>query len=262
MLSDSGSILSRPTLFARAGFSSVTLLTMGIGVAPDSTFAGRLSALCPAWRILNPSWVGYSSADYLNITRALLSTESPARSTVSSIRRVTIFWTLNDVYSHCDVGVPPGQVLRANGFPILNWLRQHYRTYAWLKQMFFDRPKAYFEFDSQFYRRDDPRFVAALHDVSAIRDVCTKRNVELQIVLLPYEYQLRPIDSGAHLPEQLLSQMLDSLHVQWCDLTPSLRKLPGNPQSLYLYGDGIHFSKRGHREISRDVQEALGSPCN
>jgi lysophospholipase L1-like esterase len=235
-------------------------VTMGIGVEPDSTFAGRLAAFFPGWLALNPSWIGYSSADYLNVVRTLLAQPRVAASSVAPIRRVTIFWTLNDIYSHCDVGLPPGQAVREYGSSILNWLRQHYRTYAWLKRMFFDRPKAYFDFDAQFYRPDDPRFVAASQDLSDIKTLCGNAGVQLDIVLLPYEYQLRRADSASYYPQVVLRDRLDSLHIRWYDFASTFRGLPGNRDSLYLFGDGIHFSEHGHREIARFVQDTVCIP--
>jgi hypothetical protein len=160
------------------------------------------------------------------------------------------------------VGLPPGQVVRDYASPILIWLRQHYRTYNWLKHLFLDRPKAYFQFDEQFYQPNDTRFIAASQDLVDIKELCTNAGVQLQVVFLPYEYQLRGADSIVCRPQTLLSQKLNSLHIRWHDVAPALRDLPGDHKSLYLFGDGIHFSNHGHNEICRYVQEAICSPTH
>jgi hypothetical protein len=230
-------------------------VTMGIGVEPDSTFAGRLSNLYPSRYIINPSWIGYSSSDYVNITRSLLFKHQLSNRLMLPIRRVTLFWTLNDVYSHCNVGLPPGQVVRNYGSWITKWMREHYLTYHWLKYLLLDRSKAYFQFDAQFYQRGDSCFTAALEDLKNIKQMCINAGVQFQVILLPYEYQIRQTDSTAYRPQTLISQELDSLHIQWYDLTPRFRDLPGNHRNLYLFGDGIHLSSLGHAEVSRYVQE-------
>jgi lysophospholipase L1-like esterase len=226
-------------------------VTMGPGVEPDSTFAGRLAATSPGWKILNPSWLGYSSADYVNVATALLRRSQARRSSLPEIRRVTLFWTLNDVYSHCAIGLPPGETVRASGSVFLTWIRQHYRTYFWLKALLFDRPKTYFEFDRQFYRRSDPRFLAASSDLDSLQRLCRGARVDFRIVLLPYEYQLRRNDSAAFHPQRLLSRELDSLGIRWYDSAPALMSSGENPRSLYRFGDGIHLSAAGHRELFR-----------
>lgn len=222
---------------------------MGIGVEPDSTFAGRLAARWPGWRILNASWIGYSSAGYLNVARALLADHRTSVRQTPVIRRVTLFWTLNDVYSRVDVGGPPGQVVREHGSSVLKWVRRYCRAYAWLKRLVFDRPKV--------CRRDDPRFVAALGDVVGLKALCDSAGVRMEIFLLPYEFQLRQTDSASFQPQRLLSQVLDSLTIAWYDPATTLRDAPGDPGGLYRFGDGIHFSPRGHLDIFSYLEGAL-----
>jgi hypothetical protein len=231
--------------------------TMGIGVEPDSSFAGRLSAAFRKWHIFNPSWLGYSSADYVNVAKVLFHRQLQSKLWTPKIRRLTIFWTLNDIYSHCDVGMPPGQVVRNYGSQSFAWLRQHFRTYAWFRHLFFDRPKTYFQFDDQFYQQDDPRFVAALKDLKILKKLCSNANVQLEVVILPYEYQLRRANLNANRPQAILTQELDKLHILSYDIASTFRDIAEDSQDFYLFGDGIHFSNRGHAVISHYVQETI-----
>jgi lysophospholipase L1-like esterase len=66
------------------------------------------------------------------------------------------------------------------------------------------------------------------------------------VYLLPYEYQLR---KGIKNPQQLFSEALKSHNIPVNDLAPAFAK-QGNIKSLYLYGDGIHFSEKGHRVVA------------
>jgi hypothetical protein len=53
-------------------------VTMGVGVNSDSTFSGLLAASLDSLKVLNPSLIGYSSRDYVNVLRVLLP-PPPAR---------------------------------------------------------------------------------------------------------------------------------------------------------------------------------------
>ncbi len=231
-------------------------VTMGIGIEPDSTFSGRIAADCRRSRILNPSWIGYSSADYVAVVSALLLSNAVPE-VQSRIHHVTIFWTLNDVYSNRDIGLQPGAQIREFGSTIYLFLKEHYRTYEWLKNVFFDRPKEYFEFDNAFYHEGDPRLSAALSDLDSLRKICEIARARLDVVLMPYEYQLRSKDKSVLAPQSILSHELDSLGIRYHDATPALAASVQNSKLLFRYGDGIHFSSRGHEVMSKYLRAIL-----
>lgn len=223
-------------------------VTLGIGIEPDSTFAGRMSG-GRRYSVHNASWIGYSSRDYLNIARSLLRDHIPSTLQRHPIRRVTIFWTLNDVYSNCDIGLAPGQSIRNRGSFFLGWLRRYYYTYSWLKALLFDRAKDYYEFDRQFYHRNDVRYQAAMADIDSLNKICTQKNIRLDMVLLPYEYQLRNCDSSAFAPQQLLTHDLTRRGIEYHDASSSPEFQSSDSKSLFLFGDGIHFSFKGHQRV-------------
>ena len=69
---------------------------MGIGVENDSTFAGILNSQIDSINILNPSLIGYSSKDYLNVVKKIVEENNNEL----EIRKLLIFWCLNDVYDN------------------------------------------------------------------------------------------------------------------------------------------------------------------
>jgi lysophospholipase L1-like esterase len=231
-------------------------VTMGIGIEPDSTFSGRIAAVLRQSRILNPSWIGYSSADYVAVVSALLL-RNAIPELKSGIHHVTIFWTLNDVYSNYDIGLLPGAQVREFGAGFYTFIKKHYRTYEWLKNMFFDRPKEYFEFDRKFYHQGDPHFTAAVADLDSIRKICAATGTRLEVVLMPYEYQLRSKNMSLLEPQKVLSHALDSLDIRHYDATPTLAAPGQDIRLLFRYGDGIHFSSRGHEVMSKYIREML-----
>ena len=226
-------------------------VTMGMGVDPDSTFAGRLSArAADSLRVLNPSLIGYSSRDYVNILSEM------AESDAHPITRVTVFWCLNDASSGSSEGEPPTEI--RNYIPALTlFIYRHVRTYQWLKKRFFDRPKAYYEYDRSRYDFESAHFARAVTDIVAIKQYASDLGAELEFVLLPYEYQFR---GGDRIPQHRMASVLDSLRIAYVDVALQMKNnivASGlhDASDFYLYGDGIHFSMEGHRVVSEIVTE-------
>jgi hypothetical protein len=219
-------------------------VTMGIGVDPDSTFAGRLSAVVSdSLRVLNPAVIGYDSFDYLNVLSALLDRQD------LRIERATLFWCLNDVYANLPVKTAPHGLRKVVPF-LRNFIYRHVRTYQWLKAAFFDRPRAYYLHDKQFYTESGDYLRKAIDDLAQIKAVTESSGILFQVVLLPYEYQLRTND---FLPQQVMKENLSAAQISVVDLAGPLAELP-NPGQLFLYGDGMHFSEFGHRHVFQYLQ--------
>lgn len=119
---------------------------MGLGVESDSTFAGRMAARQDALDVLNPSLVGYSSADYVRVLGSWLDRAGAAQ----PLRRITVFWCLNDVYADLPVASAPRGTRRLSP-GLQRFVLQHVRTYQWLRTRLFDRPQAYYDHDRRFY---------------------------------------------------------------------------------------------------------------
>ena len=226
-------------------------VTMGLGVDPDSTFAGRLAREVPGINVLNPSMPGYSGRDYVAVARALMpgSGGSPV-----DLSRVVVLWCLNDIYSSAGPLADPDQTVRDVGGSFLSFARRHLHVYQFLKNALFDRPRRYWEYDSRLYR--DELVTRAAGDIGTIAALGTDRRIEVRVVLLPYEYQLRQSrDEGIWRPQEQMSARLRSIGIAPLDPSRYLLDRVGDPAELFLYGDGIHFSSRGHELISRFLME-------
>lgn len=223
-------------------------VTMGMGVDPDSSYAGILARRFPRLTIRNPSLIGYSSSHYARLIEYFVTSEA---SRVHPIERITIFWCLNDASSGNQVA-EPNQQHRRIAEPLLSKARRHAFTYQWIKASFFDRPQAYYRHDSRFYTGKSLELAVA--DLESIAELCFEHDYSCDIILLPYEYQLRE-----HLlePQQLLAERLAGLPVEIYNPAQWLLNTAGSPDDLYLYGDGIHFSERGHRLIADYVADTV-----
>jgi len=127
------------------------------------------------------------------------------------------------------------------------FVRRHVFTYSWAKATFTDRPKLYFLHDKQLYEPNRGYLDAAVSHLHEIQQLAARHNISLNVVLLPYEFSLR---AGDDTPCNVMKVELQRLGISNLDVADEIRSF-GESNKFYLYGDGIHFSKRGHREIAR-----------
>ncbi|MGE5364125.1 MAG: SGNH/GDSL hydrolase family protein [Bacteroidota bacterium] len=222
-------------------------VTMGIGVESDSVFSARLQRARPDVNVLNPSLVGYDIGDYSNLLDHFLVQKQ------FHLRKVFVFFCLNDVYAgSVDQIEQPGGGIRKYFNWILNSLRAESMGYQFLKDLFTDRQKSYFDYDSRFYNTSNTSFNHTVSMLAEMKKRAEGKNVELKVILLPYEYQLRePRTASVFFPQQLLTRELSKWDIHAFSLLQQLHLK--NSKDYYLFGDGIHFSEAGHRLISEQL---------
>lgn len=224
-------------------------VTMGIGIEADSTFAGYIQSKIDSLHIYNASLIGYSIADYYNVFKYFIMDNQNKL----DIKHVSLFWCLNDVYNDVKSIEQPGGNLRSYFKNILIWFRTHSRLYLYLKGALFDRPKSYYLFDQNFYYHDNEDFIKAIEILRQINEESTNKGITFTIVLLPYEYQVRIKDNS---PQQLMASFFKESNIQFIDLYGHFLE-GANVNDYYLFGDGIHFSKRGHKFIANILPKNL-----
>lgn len=229
-------------------------VTMGIGVESDSSFAGIIHNKMVAYEVLNPSLIAYTSQDYLNVVRYNL--ENPELH--ESIDKIYLFWCLNDVYPKHILSDAPGMPGDSFISSIARFLRENYKAYHLLKFVFSDRSKSYFYYDRQLYSTNNKNFVSAMNNIKEIIRLCFDHNIDFQMFLLPYEYQLRKSISSEFTPQQLVISELSNLPLNIYDCSLAFEYFDGRSEDLYLYGDGIHFSNAGHRLLASYLLGASG----
>lgn len=218
-------------------------VTMGVGVEPDQTFVGLLAAQQDDVRVLNPSLMGYSIKDYVDILEVVLSRRN-------DVRRVTVVWCLNDIYGRADGAADPEQDVRRSLGAVLGFIHRNIYTYQWVKAVLSDRPRRYFEHDAALY--DGQLLDSALDQLSHLATTCASESLRCEIVLLPYEYQLRSADrEEVLLPQRRLTEITADLGLPVYNPMEFLLQEKRQPSDLFLYGDGIHFSREGHRLLAR-----------
>lgn len=227
-------------------------VTFGPGVEGDSTFTGIVQAGIDSLNVLNPSTSGYHVKNYRDVFTALAIEDRHHL----GIERVTIFWCLNDVYTNVPFDEIPGGKIRYLFSDFLSFAKTHSRLYHFLKNLLFDRPKSYYLFDKQFYDRENPEFQRAIDTILEISDSCRQRGIWFDLILLPYEYQLR---TGDFAPQDLMEEVLTNAGIRIKrPFQTDAEKYP-DFKAFFLYGDGIHFSNYGHRRLAEFMIAQLGT---
>ncbi len=229
-------------------------VTMGIGVSNDSTFPGILNSFEDTVDILCPALIGYSSFDYLNIVDYFLSEKVKG----ISINEVQINWTLNDLYSNFPDKNGPSVTSDNFFFNLVYYLRRNSKSYIFIKNLFSDRSKAHFEYDNQFYSKDNPIFQSAIEHLKEVSVKCQSKKISLTVFMLPYEYQIRNYyKTNIFKAQETLLTSLKDFQIQVVDCSPAFKNYYKSSNKYYLWGDGIHFSEEGHKLIANFVKNYL-----
>jgi lysophospholipase L1-like esterase len=227
-------------------------VTMGIGVENDSTFAGLLANY---YETINPSLIGYSSHDYLNLCTAYI-TENRYKINFDA---VLVFWTLNDIYSNIPIEPPPSSFSPGDFlYTIINFLRRNSKAYFFIKNIVSDRSKVYFDYDRRYYDTDNELLINSVKDIVDLSIICKGSNIPLYLFIFPYEYQLRQIQDGTLLnPQKVLKNLLSQNGIEAIDCINAFEGKGDDSKKYYLFADGIHFSEKGHRLMAEFIKKKL-----
>ncbi|MEK7727752.1 MAG: SGNH/GDSL hydrolase family protein [candidate division KSB1 bacterium] len=197
--------------------------------------------------IINTAVIGLNSSSYVEVLQYWLQKTKP--------RRVLVFFCLNDAQN--DTSFVQDFSLANEFSRALAQLRSRSKFYMLLKNAISDRSKVYFENDRRFYQPEQPQFEQTLKDFAALQQLCAANEVALDVVLLPYEYQLRNFaQAGIWLPQELLQAQLRAQGIN-CLAIDFSSFYGSRAKELYLYADGIHLSKRGHQLVAEQLESYL-----
>ncbi|MCX6174250.1 MAG: SGNH/GDSL hydrolase family protein [Ignavibacteriales bacterium] len=223
-------------------------ITMGIGVDNDSTFPGIINSEIDNVEILNSAMIGYSSLDYLNIVKKLIQKDG----NVIGVQKIFIFWCLNDIYDFYPTSNSPDYREKGILGKVVKFLSANLKTWQLLKELFSDRQRDYFLYDYQFYEYSNPLFNKSIANIEKCASIARLNNIDISVIILPYEYQIRNFNKKElFLPQQLFQKKFESIGIKIYDILKDLKPYMNNSKSLYLFGDGIHFSEQGHKLISK-----------
>lgn len=228
-------------------------VTMGIGVDNDSTFAGIINNSLDSVVIYNPSLIAYNGNDYLNLLKALIDDNENK----IGFEKIIVCWTLNDLYPDHPIEDAPGIVEDGIIKTVTSFFRNNSYTFHYLKNLFSDRAQAYYRYDSDLYRHRQEFIGNFSNNLDEYKYIASKYNIELSIVLMPYEYQLRTKgNENVNYPQDMVLDLLTEKGIQSINALKAFNNLSDSGR-YYLYGDGIHFSNSGHRVLAKFLLNRL-----
>jgi hypothetical protein len=251
---------------------AILLLGDSVGFGPaveePETIAGLLRARRPDARIYNASSIGYTTKDYWNVVQAFV----PAH---PEVKRAVMVFCLNDISGssaqnierHLEAeppAAPPSRSLTETlrSFRLLSdandFLRARSKLYLFLRHRMLQTQLRDWRLllalyaDGQEAAIDD-----AANDVAKIAAFLRERGIPLQVVLSPFEYQLRaPQDPEADVPQRKLAESFTRAGVGFVD--PRGRFEPEHASTDYFLAyDPMHFSALGHRVMADAIDDAL-----
>jgi lysophospholipase L1-like esterase len=231
-------------------------VAFGPGVTFRETFAARLQAALPDLNVINTGVVGMDLRGYPRVLREWLDRgKSP--------RRVTLVYCLNDV-----IDVDPSRAAGDGELPFdllhpenrhwaveaaVGFLRSRSKLFLLAKGTLSDPGRRYFAWDLWRYEQNGDQLDAAFGPLAELRDACSAAGVEFEVVVMPYEYQLRVNSPDVWLPQQRLKQYLEREAIAFVDAADWFRD--GSPASYFLFGDPMHFSPKGHSVVANRMRE-------
>ncbi len=219
-------------------------VTEGVGVDDTSTFSSLYAENFKDYNICNYSLIGYCTTDYVNVLSSVLQNDS-------NTELVTLFYCLNDVYGNSKTKDLP-IMAKQNFIGKMNGLLQNTcNTYKLVKLFFYQNSNRYFAYDLQFYKKEAECFNQSMNDLRVCDSLCKAQNVYFNLVMLPYQSQLKDKNVG---PQQLVKEFCAKDSIRFSDAFEYFSKQP-DISSLYLFADEIHFSKKGHRAIAEFLSE-------
>ena len=116
-----------------------------------------------------------------------------------------------------------------------------------------DPQKRYFEYVKEYYEQKD-ELLRETNYFSKLKIVADNKDIDLMIIILPYEYQTRKDQCFEKnlTPQSKIISILISLDIKYEDYT-HLFCNNKNPKKLFYKFDPMHLSKSGHELVFSEI---------
>jgi lysophospholipase L1-like esterase len=230
-------------------------VTFGVGVDTEDTYVQLLQNSLPNVRVWNSAVIGYDLKNY----RDTLNHFTVETGLIPRPRRVLLFLCPNDI----DLNSAFAQDLSVKPFnsgyieSVLSFLRRNSKFYMVVKNIVFDRSRAYFQHDLRLYQEAGEGLQESFRILDELNTSLRDRNIELTVVITPYEYQLRKKEDQYLLPQKILTSYFQEKGIPYIDAYEYFARADGDERQYFLYGDFAHFSKKGHQMVFDLLKERL-----
>lgn len=223
-------------------------VTFGVGVKDEHTYIQLLQNSLPTVKLWNTAVLGYNLKNYKDVLHHL----TVEKQAIPNLKKVLLFYCLNDVDLQSTFGNNPNISPYTSDYAekVISFLRRNSKFYAVMKNAVSDRSKVYFDHDYQIYKSADGSFTEAINIIDEMDAHLRNRNIDFEIVILPYEYQLRTKEEQFLLPQKLLTAHFKEKKIPHIDIYPDLERAGGDQKKNYLYADFCHFSREGNQLVA------------
>jgi hypothetical protein len=227
--------------------------TFGNGISEENTFIGMLRKNLIKWNFYNTAVPGYNIKHFnYNINQV---------DNFKNVKKVFYFITLNDIYggdSIMDLSKKKKNKIHINdekttilkdirNINLINklnaFLRNKSYLYMFLKGIATDPSKKYFINILNIYGKNELNHINDY--VLKLDKKLLDKNIELKIIILPYEFQTRNCTEKNLMPQNKLNKILTKRKIDFLDYSNYFCDHK-NPKSLFYKFDPMHLSEKGH----------------
>ena len=236
------------------------LVAFGPGVQEPKTFVGLLRRSMQNVRFYNSSVIGYSLHDYANVVDQFVPLKP-------EIKYVFLFYCLNDVYDvsaeqilksvQADT-VTTTPSLQSVVYSINAYLRERSKLYLFVKKVLTDPSTIYFKQDlAEYQKKGNDHVAASLRPLKEIGKKLAARGITFKVFVMPYKAQVQTMLQADLLPQRIVDDFLRWNEIDYNDAAEKFMNSGSTAEDLYLYGDPMHLSEKGHRLVSKIVGDEL-----
>ena len=213
--------------------------TFGNGIKEENTFVGKLRTNFKSLNFLNSSVPGYNLRHYKPNIKIM--------NEFDNIIKVIYFITLNDIYEKRSVKEFNNKKKFFFNIDLVNklnnFLRDKSYLFTYIVGITTDPSKRYFQNILNFYKNKD---ISEFDNyLKMLKAQSLKENIDLKIIILPYEYQTRKCEDGDLIPQKKIKKILQNLSIDFSDYTDYFCNF-SKPKILYYKFDPMHLSNEGH----------------
>jgi len=221
--------------------------TFGNGVSEEETFIGRLRDDFKDLNFYNTAVPGYNIRHFKETLNNF--------DKFKNIKKVYYFVTLNDLYDGRSIVELDSKKKENSGSKKISlfdrdfiikvhaFLRNKSYLYMFILGVITDPSKRYFKNIITYYENNN--MLEMKEYISSLKNTSSKKNIELKIILLPYEYQTRECTSQNLGPQKKIIGILKNLKIDYSDYTKEFCNYD-KPIALFYKFDPMHLSSKGH----------------
>jgi lysophospholipase L1-like esterase len=231
----------------------------GSGIEEENTFSGRLSLRFPQLKIYNSSVIGYAVYDYKNVVIHFLPTHP-------EVKKVFLVFCLNDIaFDNVQMIENVLGISKERNFhdsfistfenisflrKLNEFFRSHSKLYLLVRHTLIDSQMLFWKEDEKLYDdKDDLRTEKIMQNVVDIDRLLRKRGIDFTVVISPYEAQFRDSSPLKRRPQEKLARFFKKYGINYIDTYEKFKNSSSNSKMLFLTGDPMHLSEKGHQVI-------------